>query len=77
MQTDAALGEIFLKAFVPRRVFLISNSVGDAVLIGSNHSSDTRCVSENFFLATVNLTAILMSRSILTCRLFLTNSKFR
>ena len=41
MQTDAALGEIFLKAFVLRRVFLISNSVGDAVLIGSNHSSDT------------------------------------
>src|ERR1700733_15159670 len=40
MQTDAALGEIFLKAFVLRRVFLISNSVGDAVLIGSNHSSD-------------------------------------
>jgi thioredoxin reductase (NADPH) len=41
MQTDAALGEIFLNAFLLRRVFLISNSVGDAVLIGSNHSSDT------------------------------------
>ena len=41
MQTDAALGQIFLNAFVLRRVFLISNSVGDAVLIGSNHSSDT------------------------------------
>src|ERR1700719_3958405 len=41
MQTDAALGEIFLKAFVLRRVYLIANSVGDAVLIGSNHSSDS------------------------------------
>jgi thioredoxin reductase (NADPH) len=41
MQTDAALGEIFLKAFVMRRVYLIAHSVGDAVLIGSSHSSDT------------------------------------
>src|ERR1700719_727570 len=41
MQTDAALGEIFLNAFLLRRVYLISNSVGDAVLIGSNHSADT------------------------------------
>jgi thioredoxin reductase (NADPH) len=41
MQTDASLGEIFLNAFLLRRVFLISNSVGDAVLIGSNHSGDT------------------------------------
>lgn len=41
MQTDAALGEIFLNAFIARRVFLIANSVGDAVLIGSGHSSDT------------------------------------
>jgi thioredoxin reductase (NADPH) len=41
MQTDAALGEIFLNAFILRRVYLIANSVGDAVLIGSSHSSDT------------------------------------
>jgi len=41
MQTDVALGEIFLRAFVLRRVFLIANSVGDAVLIGSSHSADT------------------------------------
>jgi len=41
MQADAALGEIFLNAFLLRRVYLISNSVGDAVLIGSSHSSDT------------------------------------
>jgi thioredoxin reductase (NADPH) len=41
MQTDAALGEIFLSAFLLRRVYLIANSLGDAVLIGSNHSGDT------------------------------------
>ena len=41
MQTDAALGEILLNAFLLRRVYLISNSVGDAALIGSNHSGDT------------------------------------
>ncbi len=41
MQADAALGEIFLKVFLMRRVYLISHAVGDAVLIGSNHSGDT------------------------------------
>jgi thioredoxin reductase (NADPH) len=46
MQTDAALGEIFLNAFISRRVFLIANSVGDAVLIGSVHSSDTMRLRE-------------------------------
>ena len=46
MQTDVALGEIFLNAFLLRRVFLIANSVGDAVLIGSSHSSDTMRLRE-------------------------------
>jgi len=41
MQTDAALGDLFLSAFLLRRVYLIANSVRDAVLIGSSHSSDT------------------------------------
>ena len=41
MQSDAAIGEIFLRAFVMRRVYLIANSVGDAILIGSSHSGDT------------------------------------
>ena len=41
MQTDVALGEIFLRAFLLRRAYLIDHSVGDALLIGSNHSSDT------------------------------------
>src|SRR4051794_35209360 len=41
MQTDVALGELFLRAFIARRVYLIDQSVGDAVLIGSSHSGDT------------------------------------
>jgi thioredoxin reductase (NADPH) len=41
MQTDVALGEIFLTAFILRRVYLIDNAVGDAILIGSSHSGDT------------------------------------
>jgi thioredoxin reductase (NADPH) len=41
IQTDTALGELFLRIFVLRRVYLIANSVGDAVLIGSSHSGDT------------------------------------
>ena len=41
MQSDAALGEIFLRAFLLRRVYLIAHSIGDAVLIGSSHSGDT------------------------------------
>jgi thioredoxin reductase (NADPH) len=41
MQTDVALGELFLRVFVMRRSYLIANSVGDALLIGSSHSSDT------------------------------------
>jgi thioredoxin reductase (NADPH) len=41
LQTDATLGEIFLRAFLLRRSYLIGHSVGDALLIGSNHSSDT------------------------------------
>src|SRR5260370_36591924 len=41
MQADAVLGEKFLRVFVMRRVYLIAHSAGDAVLIGSSHSSDT------------------------------------
>jgi len=41
MQTDAELGETFLRAFLLRRVYLIAHSVGEAVLVGSSHSGDT------------------------------------
>ena len=49
LQTDAAMGEIFLRAFLMRRVYLIAHQVGDALLIGSSHSSDTLRLRE--FLA--------------------------
>jgi hypothetical protein len=41
MRTDAIIGNILLSAFVQRRTYLIANAIGDAVLIGSTHSSDT------------------------------------
>ncbi len=41
MQNDVGLGEVFLRAFILRRVYLINHSVGDAVLIGSSNSADT------------------------------------
>ncbi len=41
MQTDVVLGDVFLRTFLLRRMFLIANSIGDAVLIGSALSSDT------------------------------------
>ena len=41
LQTDFTLGEIFLRAFLLRRVYLVAHSVGDALLIGSSHSADT------------------------------------
>ena len=41
LQTDTELGELFLRAFLLRRVYLISHSVGDALLVGSSHSPDT------------------------------------
>jgi thioredoxin reductase (NADPH) len=41
VQTDAELGEIFLRAFILRRAYLIANTPGDVVLIGSSHSAGT------------------------------------
>jgi len=46
VQTDAELSEIFVRAFLLRRVALIQRGVGDVVLIGSNHSSDTLRIKE-------------------------------
>src|SRR5437879_394717 len=39
VQTDAELSEIFLRAFLLRRAFLIEHSPGDVLLIGSTHSA--------------------------------------
>jgi thioredoxin reductase (NADPH) len=41
VQTDAELSEIFLRAFILRRTYLITNSVGGVVLVGSSHSAGT------------------------------------
>jgi thioredoxin reductase (NADPH) len=41
VQTDAEIGEIVLRAFILRRVELISHGLGDVVLVGSNHCAGT------------------------------------
>jgi thioredoxin reductase (NADPH) len=46
VQTDAELGEIFVRAFLLRRVALIERGTGDVILVGSNHSSDTLRIKE-------------------------------
>ncbi len=38
---DAELGEIFMRAFILRRLALISQGYGNVVVIGSRHSADT------------------------------------
>lgn len=49
VQTDSELGEIIMRAFILRRVELISHGIGDVVLVGSVHCSGTLRVRE--FLA--------------------------
>jgi len=46
VQTDPELSEIFMRAFILRRVELIGSGLGDVVLIGSMHSSDTLRIKE-------------------------------
>ncbi len=46
VQTDSAVSEILLKAFLLRRVSMISRQLGDVVLIGSDHSANTLGVKE-------------------------------
>ena len=41
VQTDAELSELVMRAFILRRVSLISRGWGDAVLVGSQHSPET------------------------------------
>ena len=41
VQTDAELSEILLRAFILRRIYLITQTPGDVVLVGSGHSADT------------------------------------
>jgi thioredoxin reductase (NADPH) len=46
LQTDSELSDIVMRAFILRRVELIAHGVGDAVLVGSSHSSDTLRIKE-------------------------------
>lgn len=46
LQTDAVLGEVFMRAFILRRVELVSRRVGDVVLLGSDHSHGTLRIKE-------------------------------
>ena len=46
VQTDAELGEIFMRAFILRRVELIAGGLGDVVLVGSVHSPGTLRIKE-------------------------------
>ena len=44
--TDAELSELLMRAFILRRVTLISHHLGDAVLLGSRHDAGTLRISE-------------------------------
>ncbi len=46
VQTDSELSDIFMRAFILRRVELIAQGVGDVVLAGSNHCAATLRVKE-------------------------------
>jgi thioredoxin reductase (NADPH) len=41
VQTDARLSELFMRAFILRRVALVAAQQGDVILIGSRHSAGT------------------------------------
>jgi len=46
LQTDAELGEIFMRAFILRRTELVAGGLGDVVMVGSQHSAATLHVRE-------------------------------
>jgi thioredoxin reductase (NADPH) len=46
IQTDAELSDILMRAFILRRVELITTGVGDIILIGSIHSAGTLRIKE-------------------------------
>jgi len=44
--TDAELSELLMRAFILRRVALINNHIGDAVVVGSRHCPRTQAIRE-------------------------------
>ena len=41
MARDADLNEIFMRAFILRRILLLSSGLGNVILMGSRHSAQT------------------------------------
>jgi len=46
VQTDGELSDVFLRAFILRRLELIARKIGDLIVIGSSHSLDTLRIKE-------------------------------
>jgi thioredoxin reductase (NADPH) len=46
VQTDSELSELFMRAFILRRVELIAHAFGDAVVLGSTHCAETLRVKQ-------------------------------
>ncbi len=46
VQSDGELSQILMRAFILRRVELFTQGIGDATLVGSNHSADTLRIKE-------------------------------
>ena len=46
VQGDAEIGEIIMRAFILRRVGLVTSGIGDVVLVGSAHSAGTLRIKE-------------------------------
>src|SRR5260370_8804564 len=46
VQTDSGLSDVFLRAYILRRLELIARGIGDLFLIGSSHSLDTFRIKE-------------------------------
>ena len=67
VQTDPQLSEIFMRAFILRRVELIASGIGDVVLIGSAHSRGP-CGSRSSSPATGIPTPTSTSSTMPTCR---------
>jgi thioredoxin reductase (NADPH) len=56
VQSDGELSQILMRAFILRRAELFTQGIGDATLVGSNHSADT--ASRSSLPATVTPTRI-------------------
>jgi thioredoxin reductase (NADPH) len=48
VQGDTELSDLFMRAFILRRLALVAHGMGDATLIGSNHSAGTLRLQEFF-----------------------------